>query len=284
MRWSYFILLQCLLIAVVAGIVYIHKDQVILVKNPPPSLAQWYKPENKRQLWLHNMFKLRREMQAVHFYAQNNDGKHLEKWVTRLSNHYQKIAEMVPEWGKKLDLEAISSLKKSAKAKRYQGVSLALDDLDKSCQSCHADYRIVVAAMYRAPDFASLEINPSTPFIRHMKKLSAEVNQIKIASEDGMGAIALASLSNLKKSINMLGEICVNCHKGDAKLYPGDVISKTINTLEQSLKTGTLKEQGRALGTLAVLACARCHGTHRLAYDARKVFSANQNWFKLIKH
>jgi len=35
------------------------------------------------------------------------------------------------------------------------------------------------------------------------------------------------------------------------------------------LVTGTLKDQGRELGTLAVTACARCHGTHRLAYDSR---------------
>ncbi len=284
MRWSYFILLQCLLISIVAGIFYIHKGQVVLVKTPPASLAKWYKPENKRQVWLHNMFKLRREMQAVHFYSESNDARHLEKWVTELSNHYLKIAAMVPEWKKRLNIEAISNLQISAKARRYRDVSRALDDLSKSCESCHADYRIVTATMYRAPDFASLEINPSTPFNGHMKKLTEQVNQIKIASEDGMKDIALSSLSDLKRGINMLGETCVTCHKKDAKLYPGDIISKTITSLEQSLKTGTLKEQGRDLGTLAVLACARCHGTHRFAYDARKIFSDKPNWLELIKH
>lgn len=284
MRWSYFILLQCLLVAIALGILYIHQDQVILVKTPPPSLAQWYKPENKRQVWLHNMFKLRREMQAVHFYSDNSDAKYLEKWVTALSNHYLKIAEMVPEWKKKLDIEAISNLQKSAKAKRYQDVSHALDDLSKSCESCHADYRIVTATMYRAPDFTSLEINPSTPFNGHMKKLTEQVNQIKIASEDGMGGMALSFLYDLKKGINMLGQTCVDCHKKDVKVYPSEIISKTISSLEQSLKTGTVKEQGRELGTLAVLACARCHGTHRFSYDARKIFSGKQNWFELIKH
>ncbi len=82
----------------------------------------------------------------------------------------------------------------------------------------------------------------------------------------------------------MLGQTCVDCHKKDVKVYPSEIISKTISSLEQSLKTGTVKEQGRELGTLAVLACARCHGTHRLAYDARKIFSEHQNWFEMIKH
>ncbi|MDX2458131.1 MAG: hypothetical protein QNL87_11555, partial [Gammaproteobacteria bacterium] len=98
-------LLQCLLVVIVGGIIYIHKDRVILIKSPPASLAQWYKPENRRQVWLHNMFKLRREMQAVRFYADIKDVKHLEKWVMLLSEHYLKLGEMVPEWKKKLDME-----------------------------------------------------------------------------------------------------------------------------------------------------------------------------------
>jgi len=284
MRWPHFILLQCLLVVIVGGIFYIHKDRVILIKNPPASLAQWFKPENNRQAWLHNMFKLRREMQAVRFYSDNNDAKHLEKWVTLLSEHYLKIGEMVPEWKKKLDMEAITNLQKSARSNRYQDVSHALDDLSEGCKSCHDDYRIITATMYRAPDFSLIEISPSTSFKVHMNELSKQVNQVKIASEDGMKDIALSSLSGLKKGINVLGETCSNCHKKDTKVYPGDTINKTMTSLEESLRTGTLKDQGRELGTLAVLACARCHGTHRLAYDARKIFVDRKNWFELIKH
>ena len=284
MRWSYFILLQFLLIAIFSGVVYVHKDKVILLSKPPQSLAQWYKPENKRQVWLHNMFKLRREMQAVRFYADKKDGKNLERWVSELTKHYLKIAEMVPEWKTMLDLKAISSLQESAKTGRYEDLPHTVDDLNKSCESCHADYRAVTATMYRAPDFSPLEINLSTSFNSHMKRLTKEVNQIKIASQDGMKELALSSLSDLKEGINMLGQSCGNCHKKNGPIYPDDTISKAISSLEESLKTGTAKEQGRHLGTLAVLACARCHGVHRLAYDARKIFSEDQNWFELIKH
>ena len=284
MRWSHFILLQCLLIVIAGGIVYIHKDRVSMIKSPPASLAQWYKPGNKRQVWLHNMFKLRREMQAVRLYSDNNDAKHLEKWVPLLSEHYLKIGEMVPEWKNKLDMEAITRLQKSAGSNHYQDVSHALDDLNKSCKSCHADYRVITATMYRAPDFSSMDISPSTSFEKHMKGLTKQVNQIKIASEDGRKDIALTSLSSLKKGINALGETCSTCHKKDTKVYPGDTINKTITSLEESLRTGTLKDQGRALGTLAVLACARCHGTHRLAYDTRRTFSDRRSWLELIKH
>ena len=284
MRWPHFILLQCLLVVIVGGIVYLHKDRVTLIKSPPASLAQWYKPENERQVWLHNMFKLRREMQAIRLYSDNKDAKHLDKWVSLLSEHYPKIGEMVPEWKNKLDMEAMTRLQESASSSRYQDVSHALDDLSEGCKSCHEDYRIITATMYRAPDFSLIEISPSTSFKVHMNELTKQVNQVKIASEDGMKDIALSSLSGLKKGINVLGETCSNCHKKDTKVYPGDTINKTMTSLEESLRTGTLKDQGRELGTLAVLACARCHGTHRLAYDARKIFVGRKNWFELIKH
>ncbi len=87
MRWLYFIFVQCLLIGMVGTIVFIHRDRVALIKTPPASLAQWYKPENKRHVWLHNMFKLRREMLAVRFYANSKEDSHLQKWAGRLSEH-----------------------------------------------------------------------------------------------------------------------------------------------------------------------------------------------------
>ncbi|MDH5593551.1 MAG: hypothetical protein OEY68_04025, partial [Gammaproteobacteria bacterium] len=136
------------------------------------------------------------------------------------------------------------------------------------------------------PDFSSMEINSSTSYKEHMEVLIKQVNQIKIASEDGMKEIALSSLSDLANGMKLLGKTCSNsmCHKNDARPYPDNTMNKTIANLEQSLKTGTLKEQGKELGTLAVLACARCHGTHRIVFDTRERLVNEQSWLELIKH
>jgi cytochrome c556 len=284
MRWIYFIFLPCLLITVVGAVVYLHKDKVNVHKTPPASLEKWYKPENKRQEWLHNMFKLRREMQAVKLYSTSNEDELLDKWTAQLSEHYLKISEMVPEWNKKLDVEALTRLQESVKDRDQQRVSLALDDLNTGCDSCHRDYRTTVATMYRAPDFSSVKLSQSITYKKHMKKLIQQVNQIKIASEDGKRDVALSSLSELKHGIKLQGETCVQCHKNESIVYPNVEMVETIANLEQSLATGTHKEQGKALGTLAVQACASCHGTHRIAYDNRKVFVDGPNWRELIKH
>jgi len=255
-----------------------------MVKLPPASLAQWYKPENKRQVWLHNMFKLRREMQAIQYYADNNNERLLDHWVARLSEHYLKIGEMIPEWKEKLNIEAITILQESVKNKQFHEVADVLTELSESCDTCHADYRATTATLYRAPDFSSIEITPSISLVAHMDQLTKQVNQIKIASEDGLTDVALSSLSDLKTGINTLGETCSNCHEHDPRTYPDKTINNTLTRLKQSLKTGTLKDQGRELGTLAVIACARCHGTHRLSYSERKQLSDEPDWYQLMKH
>gem|GEM_PF-113716 len=284
MRWVYFIVFQLILVLVVAGIVYQHKDKATIVKTPPKDLAKWYKPENKRQVWLHNMFKLRREMQAVKFYAEQKDDKHLEKWALSLNEHYLKIADMVPSWGKKLDRVTLTNLQTHAANQNYAGVLTSVNTLQDNCDTCHTDYQAITALTYRAPDFSGIEVNPTVPFHAHMQTLTEQVNQIKIASSDGMSELALSSLADLKLGMSELGQVCTDCHKKDRKDYPNEEMNKTLVSLEESLKTGTLKEQGRHLGTLAVIACARCHGTHRLTFGAKSLLSKEPSLTELLKH
>ncbi|MCP3688275.1 MAG: cytochrome c [Gammaproteobacteria bacterium] len=284
MRWSHFIILQCLLILTVAGIAYTHKDRVHVTKSPPESLSQWYKPENKRQVWLHNMFKLRREMQAMEFYANNNNAALLKKWADSFNGHYLEVAEMVPQWSSKLDFEALHDLQAMVGSENFTQVVQVLEKIAASCTNCHNDYRAIVATMYRAADFSAIEVAASLAFREHMIDLSKQLNQIKIASVDGMQELSLASLSNLKKGIDELGRSCSACHIEDVKPYPDDKLVQTIALLEESLESGGTKDQGRALGTLAVQACAHCHGTHRVAYDMRSVLREKPDWLELIKH
>jgi cytochrome c556 len=284
MRWSVFIGLQCLILLAIGGVVYIHQDRVVALKKPPASLAQWYKPENKRQVWLHTMFKLRREMLAVDIYAKSEDSKNLAKWAGKLATDYRKIGEMVPEWLNKLDLPTSDEIQNAVQENRFSDVVQGLKDLDKNCQSCHTDFRTVTATLYRAPDFAEMKIGGSVSMKSHMGALSKQVNRVMIAFIDGRNDAALSTYQSLKNEMNQLGGTCVSCHKKGSQTYPTEKISTAMTTLEQSLMTGSLKDKGRALGTLAVLACAECHGTHRLSYDMKTLLREQKNWRELLKH
>lgn len=284
MRWRYFIILQVIIVLVVTALVYKHEDKAKLVKTPPIELAQWYKPENKRQVWLHNMFKLRREMQAVTFYAHQQDAEHLQQWVGQLNEHYVKIADMVPTWQEKLALNSLNKLKIASEQNDFSSVLTQHKLLQKNCDSCHNDYQAITALTYRTPDFSSIVITPQLSFVEHMDRLIKQVNQIKISAQDGNKALALSSLEDLNSGMKELGGICVECHKKEAIAYPNDEMKKTLSSLKTSLESGTAKQQGRDLGTLAVLACARCHGTHRIAYGAKQQLSKDISFSELLKH
>ncbi|WP_286265730.1 hypothetical protein [Thalassotalea atypica] len=284
MRWTYFIVLQLAIIAAVVGLVYKHQDNAVIIKTPPKSLAQWYKPANKRHVWLHNMFNLRREMQAVAFYAEQQDEKHLHSWVGKLNEHYSKISTMVPQWQNKLDLVAMKDLSNASAALNYVEVLHQLERVQESCDSCHNDYQAITALTYRAPNFKPIQVTQEHNFIDHMNLLTQQVNQVKIASQDGFTELALQSVDELKLSMVELGQVCTDCHKKDRREYPDKMMNKTLNSLKTAIGSGTAKEQGRYLGTLAVLACARCHGTHRIVHGIKDKLNERPSFSELVKH
>ena len=69
----------------------IAQEQTITLKKPPDTLAKWYKPANKRQVWLHTMFRLRREILAMNDYSEKGQQAELEKWSQKFIKDYQSI-------------------------------------------------------------------------------------------------------------------------------------------------------------------------------------------------
>ncbi len=249
----------------------LYATEKITLEKPPASLAQWYKPKNKRNVWHHNMFKLRREIQAVEEYSAAKDQSHTEKWALELVKHYRKISEMVPEWKDELELEATNKLEVAAKKGDFSGLKKAMKTLKSSCKGCHSDYRAQVAAIYRAPDFSKIQIQfegDKISYLQFMKILMRDINRIKIASTDGNKAKAQQALIAVRKGITLLRSSCTNCHKtSKAKdYYLGEETDTLLDELKISIEKG---KTGHKLGEFAVKACAYCHGSHRIVYDLK---------------
>lgn len=247
-------------------------DDSVSFKKPPASLEKWYKPGNKRNVFQHNMFKLRRELQAINHYRAEEDLAHTQKWVTEFVEHYRKIAEMVPEWKSELNLKKAKQLELGAKEGNYKNINSAIKKLQKSCRDCHESYRTQVAAIYRVPDFSQINVlldGEETDYNRFMKLLMRDVNRIKIFADDNNKIKAKNSFDDLKNKITTLRSSCNNCHKGDkAKdYYLGKETAELMDKLETSIESGN---SGRPLGEFAVQACAHCHGSHRIVYDLKE--------------
>ena len=245
--------------------------------NPlPDSLGQWYKPANKRQVWLHTMFAMRRELQAVREYARNKDDARLRDWSEKLAGHYRRLPQMVPEWNDETDLSLIEDLERRRDAGDFAAVLRAADRLERDCRSCHRQYQALTALRYRWPRFDQLNIDDghggSTPYRDHMQLLSTTLNRIKIAGEDSRWDDARESLDLFRKQLDAEGGNCATCHRDEQprERILGADTTATLDQLAQALHAEDARLAGRQLGKAAVQTCARCHGIHRLLADLQR--------------
>ncbi len=243
---------------------------------PEHSLARWYKPQNERQVWLHTMFAMRRELQAVEDYAAAGDRPGLAKWAARLVEDYRRIPEMVPEWSDELNQSAAAELEAAAAGGDLAAATSAARSLGRTCDSCHREFRALVAARFRAPDFSALKVSAGDAeplgYGEHMDLMSRTLNRIKIASEDHRWEVAADAERDLRAQLALLGGTCESCH-ADAEPRErilGTASLATLDELRRAIERESEKDSGRYLGEAAVEVCARCHGTHRTLYDLRR--------------
>lgn len=242
----------------------------------PESLGQWYKPLNKRQVWLHTMFAMRRELQAVREYAELQDGPRMAQWAQRLARHYEKLPQMVPEWRDETDPTLVTQLLAQVQTGDYEDTLRATEHLERDCRSCHRQYQALTALRYRWPRFDALYVpdgmGGERAYADHMEALSITLNRVKIALEDDRWGPAEESLGELRIQLHGLGEGCQECHQEAAtrERILGAASTATLNELGQALSTRDPKTSGRLLGEAAVQICARCHGVHRLLTDVQR--------------
>ncbi len=254
------------------------EEREIMLKLPPASLAQWYKPANRRQIWLHTMFGMRREFQAVSEYILLEKPRLARKWAARLDEHYRSIGKMVPEWRGELDIEQLDALNSALKVGDLKAAGEAARKLSKSCRSCHRDFRATAAMLYRAPDFSHVTVEDSESLEeeklgRVMERLTTLLNRVKIAVEDGRKAVAVESLEALDRRLEDLAASCEQCHRSEAPRARilGTGRARASAALGSAIVAGDAETAGKALGELAVTVCARCHAIHRIQSDMREL-------------
>jgi cytochrome c556 len=271
-------LLLHLMISICLGacVVPAYADPSVSIKTPPTSLEKWYKPANKRQVWLHTMFRLRREMQAVAEYAKTNDQVAMEKWIKRLDKDYNKIADMVPEWEKEIKPRLLPELEMFAEKGDSYRVDKTLKMIKRTCDDCHTYYQPLVTAIYRSPHYDNIKVKDINgtlqSFEDSMEELSESVNRILIALDDDFNPVALQARQNLVDQLQNLGDSCSSCHEKDA--YPrerilGKETQQRFELLKTTINENRVKDSQKLMGEIAVTVCARCHNTHRIVYDLR---------------
>jgi len=264
---------------VAEGMAITKNSSTITLKVPPAILAKWYKPANKRQAWLHTMFRLRREVLAMNDYSAKGQQANLEKWSQKFIKDYKSIAEMVPQWEEYLYLEKLSMLENAVKNKEYSSISPILKKISKSCMHCHDDYQTIATLMFRSPKFNEKIIaegfsGEKISYDDIMVQLSNTVNRINIAIKDGYYSEARKQVEPLEEQMTHLATSCGDCHQEDE--VPVERImgasKELLPELAEQLEKEEQRKSGSKLGEFAVKVCAKCHSIHRLPSDLQLIF------------
>lgn len=247
------------------------------IQHPPNTLHQWYKPDNKRQVWLHTMFRLRRSLQAIEDYAQKQDPAGMHKWSQQLEKDYKSLSEMMPEWTDRIDNQLVSELLQTTNSGNIKQSQMLTKRLRKNCLSCHHDYRPLVAALYRSPDYDDIKIpaenNTVLSYPDVMEALSISINRILIAMDDDTKSSAIQAIDDLDKQLDQLATSCNQCHKDN---YPverilGDATQQTLKQIDTAIQSDQIQDTKKLLGDIGVTVCSRCHNIHRTLYDLKTI-------------
>ncbi len=254
------------------------REAAVSLQLPPQSLARWYKPANKRQIWLHTMFRLRQALQAVELYAGRGDRERLMKWAEELRHRYATLAEMVPEWSEKTRQSLAVDVLESAEQGTPEALAASLKRLKRKCAGCHKQWKGIVTALYRSPDYAEVPVpewadQSATEFPEAMERMADSLNRLKIAREDGELDLARQATQLLGKQLQQLKGSCEQCHREpqSRERILGTDTDHTLAALEESLRQPhDPKQSGHHLGTLGFTVCGRCHSIHRAMSDLRE--------------
>lgn len=251
-----------------------------VIELPPTSLAQWYKPENKRQVWLHTMFRLRQSLQAVEIYSQQGDQQQLIKWAGILQESYAELAMMVPEWEDETRQQAAKKLLTYAKNGDSKKLAKSITQLNKICEGCHQQWKAVVTTLYRSPDYSKLSVTvaqASHSYSDFMEDLADTLGVLKIAREDEKLATARQAVTKLGEQLDQLSNSCSDCHRDPQprERILGSATKDSLKALHAALnEPHDPKESGRHLGTVGFTVCGRCHSIHRTLGDIREELKA----------
>jgi len=240
----------------------------------PDSLSSWYKPENKRQIWLHTMFSMRREIQAVEEYSAQGDIEGVNKWSAKLAKHYRSLPQMVPEWKSRVKLELVDYLELAAKNSNFSKVVSLTQDMTKTCRNCHRKFRTLAALKFRSADFSIVDVKENgqtVEFEVYKDHLTRTMNRIKISAVDGYWDKAFDATGQLKLLLSYYGETCSACHKDEVpyERILGASTQSSFDDLLEGIENKDIKKMGGSLGSVAVKVCARCHGVHRTLSELR---------------
>ena len=264
------------------------KNGVYEVKLPPKSLDQYYQKEPSD--WLMGMFGLVGPMGAMETHLKYGNMDKAKEYFAAFKAEYFKMSKMVPEWSDHFPSKPIENLETALDSVDSNRINLGIQDVGKTCATCHQEHLPAVWYKYHWKDFAKIKIpDPITVklrgFVEYMFGLhhSYSATMTFLAEEKAGGKFnkTIEALFDLEKRVEALNVGCQECHgKEDKRKYytSSDVIDLLSTARYELQKTPpNIEDANKELLIAGMESCYKCHLVHVPAANIHRA------WGKEVK-
>ncbi len=228
----------------------------------PGSLAQWYQGG---PVYLFKMFDLGGAMEGVIVNSLQGDMENASTQFEKFSNDYKESSNLVPEWRRYYDLQALKTLGDAVKSGNPGAVMQAMGQVGETCSNCHKDQKPYVWAKYNMKDFRTINIStPAGPMSwpeAKMKFLVTGFDGTMINAEEKQQANTSESFALFRMMFYNMKDKCNECHDTPRNYFVNKDVTDIINQTEQDISAGNLDAVPGPMKQIGV-ECYKCHVVH----------------------
>lgn len=236
---------------------------------PPQSLDQYYRDQ---PVFLFKMFELGGAMMAFVANIQQNDADNVKTSFDTFSHLYEDASNLVPEWNKYYNIDAVNRLGEAVERGDPGEIFPALDEVGKTCSTCHRIEKPSVWAKYYWKDFRTITMEtgnpqePVLPFVLAKMRYLAPAFDGTIANiREKQQKNATDSLTQFSTEFSNLEKTCLSCHNTPRYYFVSQDVKSLISKAKQQIATEDLEGAEKTLQQIGMESCYKCHIIHEPA-------------------
>lgn len=245
-------------------------------EKPPRSLHNYY---SEYPMYLVNMFDLGGSMMGIVVNLQQNDTENVKASFNRFSKLYKDTSNMVPEWNGYFDVGAVDKLGGALESGNPEIVFQALENVGKTCNSCHKAEKPAVWAKYYWKDFRDITMEtgdpqePELPFAAaKMKYMAPAFDGTIVNIKEGQKKEAADSWNRFNIMFSNLEKACLRCHSESPRYFVSEDIKSMISDVGKQITAGDLDSASNTMQQIGIESCYKCHMVHEPTQRIKESF------------
>lgn len=234
----------------------------------PQSLDKYYE---KEPVYLFKMFELGGALMGIIANFQQKDVNNTKTSFDRFSQLYIESANLVPEWSKYYDIEAVSKLGEAVNSEDPGQIFPALDKVGATCINCHKAEKPAIWAKYHWKDFRDIKISTGNPQEPELPWAAAKVKYLGPAFDGAIINIkenqskdAIESWNQFEAMFSNMEKACLQCHSEPPRYFVSQDVKSLIDNVEKQITTGNLEDANKNIQQIG-MECYKCHVIHEPA-------------------